>query len=128
MKLGQQQFDLRDLVELADSKKYRVYQSPIGAEPGKTVTVVGKSVPWKKVKGEAFRRNFPNIAKNLEKAQEVARRHTGVRGMAVLEYPNGERVQMSARAAEMAVDAHGADGVDIVERSGVSKRPWLTAR
>lgn len=115
---------MKDLVEVDQDSDMRVFSTPIGAAPGKRQMVVGKSVPWKGVTGPAFKRQFPNIASNLDKAQTVGERHENVYGMAIVQWPDGTKEQMPRRAAEMAVDQHGDKWnvkiVDIVP----TKKPW----
>ena len=127
MKVGKNLVDLEEAIRINTSSKMRVFETPMGAEPGKTQTVAGKSVPWKLVKGEAFKQAFPNQYANLGKAVEIGKKYNGIKGLAYLTYrATGKTILTSKRAAMMAVGEH-PDAYEVVEVSGAPQKYWRKA-
>ena len=127
MKIGKKSISIEELYEISQKPNMRVFETPIGAHPGETQTVIGRAVPWKHVKGSAFLSyvspHGKKIADNLKKAIAVADKYRGVKGLAILHYANGDVKVVPARAAAMAVGQH-PDYYYVETVSGTSKRPW----
>lgn len=127
MKIGKDMIDLEKMIELNEGSQYRIYQTETGAAPGEKITVIGHSVPWKGIRGDAFKTyTSPNGAKpwaNLQKAIAVSQATRGVYGMSVLIYPDGTRKLVPAHAAAMAVKQH--PGYYRIAGTRPGKKPWI---
>ena len=126
MKVYKKQFSAKDLLEVANDPSMRVGSTPFGAPEGEMTMYIGRSVPWKGVKGmEAVRAANPRVAAGLEKARAISMSHREP-GIAVVQYPNGQVVTMPMKCYRMMEDVGHV--VTLVRATGVSKRPWVTKR
>ena len=130
MKIGKNMFDLEKALEINSSSPFRVYETPMGAAPGDTITVGGKSVPWKGIKGRdaIMKYRTPNgksIWNGLKKCIEASQATRGITGTTVLIYPDQTRKIVPAKSAAMAMNAH--PGYYGAGKTKPAKKPWLRA-
>jgi len=126
MKVYKRQFTAKDLLEVANDPGMRVGATPFGAPHGERTIYIGKSVPWKGVKGiEAVRAVNSRVAAGLEKARSISMAHREP-GIATVRYPNGQHVTMPMKCYQMMMDV--GHTVPLVWSTSVSKRPWIVRR
>ena len=126
MKVYKRQFTAKDLLEVARDPGMRVGSTPFGAEHGERTIYIGKSVPWKGVKGiESVRAVNPRVAAGLEKARAISMAHHEP-GSAWVQYPNGQVVGMPMKCYAMMIEA--GHTVPLVWSTNLAKRPWIRKR
>lgn len=126
MKIYKKQFTAKDLLEVARDPGMRVASTPFGAAHGERTMYIGKSVPWKGVKGiENVRAVNPRVAAGIEAARAMSMRHHEL-GSAWVQYPNGEVVGMPMKCYQMMMDA--GHTVSLVYSTNLSKKPWIRRR
>jgi len=73
MKIEDNSINSKKIREINENSNYRVYQTH--TRDGKKITVMGRSVPWKGINGDEFKKyispNGKNIWGNLKKAIAV---------------------------------------------------------
>ena len=76
-----QAISLKDMLEVSADKRFRVFKTPFGAQPGEEQLYAGRAVPWKGVKLEAKKFNskeeFIAEAKRLGIPEKVAEKVYG---------------------------------------------------
>ena len=125
MKIYKKEFSAKDLLEVAMDSRMRTGVTPFGAPEGEVVRYLGRSVPWKGIKGiENIRAVNPGVAAGIERARDISRGHTE-KGIALVQYPNGEIVTMPMKCYAMMEAARRP--VTLITTSA-PKRPWVVAR
>ncbi len=103
----------------------RTAVTPFGAPEGEVQRYIGRSVPWKGVKGiDNLRAINPRVAEGISAARSMSQGHRE-KGIAIVQYPNGEVVTMPMKCYRMMEDARRP--VTLVATSA-PKRPWLVRR
>lgn len=114
---GSEGFSLKDLVDIDQDPNYRTATTPMGAEKGEVQRYIGGAVDWKgadgrgafggegnKTKEDLRNQGVPQrVIDGLEKATTMSKQASGVKGMALVERPDGVQVQMSAKSAVQAL-------------------------
>jgi len=125
MKIYKKEFSAKDLLEVAMDSRMRTGVTPFGAPEGEVVRYLGRSVPWKGIKGIAnIKAVNPGVAAGISRARDISIKHTE-KGIALVQYPNGEIVTMPLKCYAMMEEA--ARPVTLITTSA-PKRPWLVAR
>ncbi len=125
MKVYKKEFSAKDLLEIANDSRMRTAVTPFGAPEGEVQRYIGRSVPWKGVRGIANIRTInPGVASGISRARDISKGHTE-KGIAIVQYPNGEIVTMPMKCYAMMEAARRP--VTLVATSA-PKRPWVVAR
>lgn len=125
MKIYKKEFSAKDLLEIAMDSRMRTGTTPFGAKEGEVQRYLGRSVPWKGVKGiENIRAINPAVAEGISRARDISIGHTE-KGIAIVQYPNGEVVTMPMKCFRMMEAA--LRPVTLVA-TGAPKRPWIISK
>lgn len=125
MKVYKKEFSAKDLLDIANDSRMRTAVTPFGAPEGEVQRYIGRSVPWKGVRGiENLRAINPRVAAGIEAARAMSIRHREP-GIAVVQYPNGDVTTMPYKCYAMMLDA-GHTVVLVGHSAG--KRPWIRRR
>jgi len=114
MKLGSVKnfVSLTDIAKASRDRATRVFLTPLGMPEGEFQVVVGGAAPWKGIKGEALRAQFPriyNVAKTLAAA---SKKMAGIVGLAEVNVA-GRFKQMPVKAGRAMVAAGKITSADI---------------
>lgn len=117
-------FDGLDIIRGYLQGLFTVSETPFGAPPGDKQLYIKRNVPWRRPPGakrmsmEEFKRRFPNIAANLEKAQAKVKAVAKAdrEGVALVQRPDGTLTYMPGVAAELYVQNN--PGAAIVTKAG----------
>jgi len=115
MKLLPGTFSLKDLIDLSKDPRSRVASTPWGAERGKAQLYVGRSVPWKGLRGTAFfaeAARHGRLADAVKAIAQFSRNHAGIRGRAEVATPIGV-IQMPLKSAKQMQAVGKVDAGDI---------------
>lgn len=125
MKVYKKEFSAKDLLEIANDSRMRTGTTPFGAPEGEVQRYIGRSVPWKGVRGiENIRAINPGVAAGISRARDISMGHRE-KGIAIVQYPNGEIVTMPMKCYAMMQAA--LRPVTLVATTA-PKRPWVVAR
>lgn len=126
MKVYKKEFSAKDLLEIANDSRMRTGVTPFGAAEGEMQRYIGRSVPWKGVRGIAnVSRINPRVGTGITNARNISMRHHET-GVAIVQYPNGEIITMPMKCYQMMVEVHHP--VALVGGGGAAKRPWIVRR
>jgi len=125
VKIYKKEFSAKDLLEVAMDSRMRTGVTPFGAPEGEVQRYLGRSVPWKGVKGiENIRAINPGVAAGISRARDISRGHTE-KGIALVQYPNGEVVTMPMKCYAM---MEAARRPVVLITTSAPKRPWVVSR
>jgi len=125
MKVYKKEFSAKDLLEIATDSRMRTGVTPFGAPEGEVQRYIGRSVPWKGIKGiENIRAINPGVAAGISKARDMSMGHHE-KGIAIVQYPNGDVVTMPMKCYAM---MSAAARPVILVGTTAPKRPWIVAR
>lgn len=97
-----ERISLREILELAKSNEWRLSRTPFGAFGIRTY--IGKAVPWKGLKGDAFweeAKKHGRLAEGLETAITISKRHAGQTGVAIVKIGKFYKVMPYKAAMQM---------------------------
>jgi len=125
MKIYKKEFSAKDLLEVAMDSRMRTGVTPFGAPDGEVQRYLGRSVPWKGVRGiENLRTINPRVAAGISRARDISMAHHE-KGIALVQYPDGSVVTMPMKCYAMMAEANRP--VTLITTSA-PKRPWIVSR
>jgi hypothetical protein len=126
MKVYKKEFSAKDLLEIANDSRMRTAVTPFGATPGEMQRYIGRSVPWKGVRGiDAVSRINSGVGRGITAARSISMKHHET-GTAIVQYPNGEIVTMPMKCYAMMEEVRHL--VTLIGGGGAAKRPWIVRR
>jgi len=110
VKVYPNEINLFQLAAIGNTPGIRTGTTPFGMPPGAHVRYIGKSVPWKGLKGDAFwdfaRNYIPKRSKNkgaladaLSKAIDISKRAAGNYGIAIIALQDGRQMVVPRKVA-----------------------------
>jgi len=109
VKVYPNEINLFQLAAIGRTPGIRTGTSPFGMPAGSMVRYIGRSVPWKGFKGDAFwsvAEKFGSLAAGLRKAIDVSKRAAGTYGVALVTLADGRQVVLPRKVVKQ-MEAQG---------------------
>jgi len=128
VKVYPNEISLIGLAQIASNRMFRTGTTPFGMPPGMVVRYVGRAVPWKGLKGDAFWRwaekEKPELARGLRKAIDISKKNAEIYGVALVQLMDGRQMVVPRKvAAQMA-----GKGITIISELAYDRPAGRTKR
>ena len=104
VKVYPNEINLFQLAAIGRTPGIRTGTTPFGMPPGAQVRYIGRSVPWKGLKGDAFwswaDANKPRLAEGLRAAIKISKGAAGTYGVALVALADGRQMVLPRKVVE----------------------------